>query len=94
MNRIILIMLVMGFTSLSGLFSQVNEFTHPSIISFEKGTDPVKASSQSILSISDKHFKHGKKSLYWKWEKSGDSWLIKQPVLYAPVNPHHDNSVA
>ncbi|MDD4199709.1 MAG: chondroitinase family polysaccharide lyase [Paludibacter sp.] len=94
MNRIILIMLVMGFTSLSGLFSQVNEFTHPSIISFEKGTDPVKASSQSILSISDKHFKHGKKSLYWKWEKSGDSWLIKQPVLYSPVNPHHDNSVA
>ncbi len=84
----------MGFVSLSGLFSQVNEFSHPAILSFEKGTQPVKAKLGSMLSTSDKHFKHGKNSLQWRWENEGDSWYIKQAIPYAPVNPHGDNSVA
>jgi chondroitin-sulfate-ABC endolyase/exolyase len=95
MNRItFIIMLVLGFVSISGLFSQVNEFTHPSILSFEDGIEPVLAESGSVVSVSGKHFKHGKQSLLWQWNNSGDSWRIKQVVPYAPVNPHNDNSVA
>lgn len=95
MNRItFIIMLVLGFVSIYGLFSQVNEFTHPSILSFEDGIEPVLAESGSVVSVSGKHFKHGKQSLLWQWNNSGDSWRIKQAVPYAPVNPHNDNSVA
>lgn len=95
MNRItLLIMLVLGFLSITGLFSQVNEFTHSSILSFERGIEPVLAEPGSVVSVSGKHFKHGKQSLLWQWENTGDSWRIKQAVPYAPVNPYNDNSVA
>ena len=44
MNRIIpIIMLVLGFMSITGLFSQVDEFAHSSILSFEKDIEPVQA---------------------------------------------------
>ncbi|MFV0392055.1 MAG: chondroitinase family polysaccharide lyase [Paludibacteraceae bacterium] len=95
MNRIIfIIMLVLGFMSFTELYSQVNEFTHPSILSFEKNTDLLKAESASVLSISNQHFKHGKKSLHWQWEKTGDSWRINRLISYTSHNPLNDNSVA
>lgn len=95
MNRItLIIMLVLGFVSINGLFSQVNEFTHPSILSFEKSVEPVLADPGSVVSVSGKHFKHGKQSLLWQWENTEASWRIKQPVSYTPANPHNDNSVA
>ncbi|MFV0467418.1 MAG: chondroitinase family polysaccharide lyase, partial [Dysgonomonas sp.] len=95
MNRIIfIIMLVLGFMSFTELFSQVNEFTHPSILSFEKNMDSIKAESASVLSISNQHFKHGKKSLHWQWHKSGDSFRVKQLIPYASHNQLNDNSVA
>ena len=73
MNRItLIIMLVLGFVSVNGLFSQVNEFTHPFILSFEKGIQPVLAEPGSFVSVSGKHFKHGKQSLHWQWNNSGD----------------------
>ena len=92
MNRItLIIMLVLGFVSINGLFSQVNEFTHPSILSFEKSVEPVLADPGSVVSVSGKHFKHGKQSLLWQWENTEASWRIKQPGSYTPANPHNDN---
>lgn len=92
--RTIHIILVMLLASVTGLFSQVKEFTHPSILSFENGTAPAEQLQTSVLSVSGDHYKHGSKSLYWQWKNDGDAWSIKSAIPYAPVNPFKDNSVA
>jgi chondroitin-sulfate-ABC endolyase/exolyase len=90
----IIIILIMSFVSLSGLFSQMKEFSHPSILSFENGTAPVEQLQTSVLMVSGDHYKHGAKSLHWQWKNDGDAWSIKSAIPYASQNPFKDNSVA
>ena len=70
------------------------EFNHPDILSFEQGVAPVVASKGARVSISDAHYKHGSRSLQWKWTRQGTYLSVKQPIAYE----HHktvntDNSV-
>jgi len=92
--RTINIILLMLLAFVTGSFSQVNEFTHPSILSFENGTGPAEQQQTSLLTVSGDHYKHGSKSLCWQWKNDGDGWSIKSAIPYAPVNPFKDNSVA
>lgn len=93
-NSIIPVILLISILIQTDLFAQIQEFNHPSIISFEAHTSTVQALPGSEVAVSAKHFKHGKNSLHWQWSKPGDSWQIKQAISYATVNPHGDNSVS
>ncbi len=74
---------------------QSQEFTHPSLISFENSSSPVEADNSSEISSSDQHFKHGTKSLNWKWTSEGAALHIHQPVNYLfPSENKEDNAVS
>ncbi len=77
-----------------GLFGQAKEFAHPAIISFETGVFPAATSGKSELNTSGDHFKHGQKSLQWKWSETDATLSFVQNIPYAAQNPHGDNSVA
>lgn len=71
------------------------EFTHPSILSFEESVEPAVAGSNSLLSLSGLHFKHGSKSLEWKWSSDSSELIIRKPIdyLFAYENTE-DNAVS
>ncbi len=74
--------------------SQIHEFTHPDLLSFEDGVHPAKTKGESVLTISSHHYKHGKSSLHWQWTQMNSSWEINQPIPYTQQNPFNDNSVS
>lgn len=92
--RYLIAMLFVGTLTCFGLSSQTKEFVHPSILSFESGIYPATTDVKSELKVSGQHFKHGQKSLQWKWNEK-DAYLgFFQDIPYAAQNPHGDNSVA
>lgn len=93
--RCIVIWLIWGGVLLPAyLRGEVREFTDPAIISFEKGTVPFSGSAHSVLTVSEAHYKHGKKSLLWKWSSAEDFLSVKRDIPYTLHSPFHDNSVA
>jgi len=92
--RTIYILLLTLLACVTGLFSQMKEFSHPSVLSFENGIAPAEQLKTSALAVSGDHYKHGAKSLHWQWKNDGDAWSIKSAIPYAPQNPYKDNSVA
>lgn len=61
------------------------EFTHPDILSFEDGQKLFASESKgSTLDITPDHFKHGKKSLSWKWEATNSSIHINKTIRWTP----------
>ena len=94
MHRILISVLFASALTCFGLFGQAKEFAHPAIISFETGVFPASADEKSELNISGEHFKHGQKSLQWKWSETDATLSFVQNIPYAAQNPHGDNSVA
>lgn len=70
------------------------EYTHPLILSFEGGADGFVAGKGSKIAISAEHYKHGGKSLCWKWSHAGASIQIETPIAYERVKTvNTDNSL-
>lgn len=70
------------------------EYNHPSIISFEESVAPVEASRGGRVRTTEAHYKHGKQSLQWTWNREGAYLSIKQPIDYEYVKTvNTDNSV-
>ena len=74
---------------------KAQEFTHPSILSFEESVEPAVADVNSSLSNSGLHYKHGSKSLEWKWNRDSAELIIRKPIdyLFASENTE-DNAVS
>lgn len=66
---------------------KAQEFNHPNLFSFEENTNPFKANSSSLLKTTNEHFKHGNRSLSWKWVKPSASININQSIGYLKNNP-------
>lgn len=93
--NIILFSVVSLFLLTTELNAQPQQFTDPSILSFEGGISPATCDSHSKLSVSAEHFKHLNSSLDWKWNAPLAQWSIKQDIGYKPHNPKSkDNAVA
>ncbi len=60
----------------------IEEFMHASIYSFEEDIYPAESDSNSILTISNEHYKHLKHSLKWEWNMPEAQWYIYKPVGY------------
>lgn len=76
-------------------FAGYNEFTHPSILSFEDNTAPFKGDASSVLSVSQQHYKHGKKSLRWEWKSDGAVVKVQKAINFLPAQINtNDNSVS
>lgn len=76
-------------------YAEYDEFAHPSILSFEDGTTPFKSDASSVISVSQKHYKHGNKSMRWQWNKDGAVVSIKEPINFLPASANQeDNSVS
>lgn len=92
-NKILLFFFII-LSPYSSNFAQIKEFSHPNILSFENGVLPATKGENSTLTVSQKHFKHGKQSLLWEWNDENASWSIKENIPYQSLNPFGDNSVA
>lgn len=94
-----MLLLLMAFAGSSMMMianNLINEFNHPSILSFEDGVKPAVAISEtSRLLTTREHYKHGKSSMRWLWSANHSEWVINQPIPYAPFNDEYrDNSVS
>lgn len=76
------------FAAASSLSAQILEFNHPDILSFESSVAPATATSKSVLSLTNEHYKHGESSLSWKWNAPKEVLSIKRPIGYLAKNPN------
>ena len=72
----------------------VNEFTHPGILSFEEPPTFIRTDKNSTFSLSTDHFKHLKKSLKWNWSIPGAQWSIRDSIPYRPNKTGSDSYVS
>ena len=68
-------------------------FSHPSVLSFETGIQPAIAGKNSTLTISSEHFKHLNNSLKWSWNAPSAQWSIRQLIPYH-LKKSNDNAVS
>ena len=89
MRYFLLILLLMGLGHIG--FAQNGDFNHPSLLSFEEGLPPtISTGKNGSLKLSDLHYKHGKKSLMWKWR--GERALIfLQDIGFKPFDPSKED---
>ena len=77
------------------LHSEIKEFTNPAILSFENGVSPAVVGGNSVLSVSENHYKHQLHSLKWTWNAPYAQWSITQSIGYKPHNlKSKDNAVS
>lgn len=88
--------LLLTLLSASFAFGQngTEEFTHPSILSFEEPPAFLRADKNSTFSLSTDHFKHLKHSLKWDWNAPGAQWSIRDTIPYRPNKTGSDTYIS
>ncbi len=66
----------------------VGEVADERILSFEESVAPFESSRGSSLQSSGDHYKHGTRSVRWRWSRPGAQLRIEAPIDYLSKNPN------